>query len=109
MTAWNTAIPMVPPRERVSSQDEVEDAISFSGIAYGNDDVSMWAEESRQSDGRRTHRLDDDQRYSQRQTHTQTGDDQDDHLRAYRLSVGDKLDSETVAWMNRSISGLFPW
>jgi hypothetical protein len=109
MTAWNTAIPMVPPRERVSSQDEVDDAISFRGIACGNNDVSMWVEEIRQSDGRRTHSLDDDQRYSQRQTHTQTGDDQDDHLRAYRLSVGDKLDSETVAWMKRSISGLFPW
>lgn len=52
-----------------------------------------------------THCLDNDQRDSQGQTDAQTGNDQDGHLRAYRLSVGDELDGETVAWMRQNISG----
>jgi hypothetical protein len=33
MTAWKTAIPIVPPSDRVSSQDDVDEAISFNGMA----------------------------------------------------------------------------
>lgn len=92
MTAWKTAIPIVPPSDRVSSHEDVDEAISFRGMACKERRLAQRTTRRR----RNAHSLNDDQRDSQRQSDSKTSDDKDNHLGAYRLSICNIFDCETV-------------